>query len=338
VPAEELSRFDWDDFKTFVAAARAGSFGRAAKDLGIGSVAIGKRIGRLEENLGVLLFKRLASGVELTNDGRRVLSYAKAAETSLVSAVNATRNANEAIEGECTLSMGDGLGTYWVPRFFAGFSCKLPNIALRISSSPSRTTTKSASHDIQIQYTDALDPDLVATRVATLHFMLFASQEYLRENGKPTALSELASHRLVDLTLADSSKGTFSALTGFGNSAALMVNANGTQCEAIRWGAGIGILPTYASLLYDNLVPIIPSVRHSFPVFLCYERDVGKHPVVRATLNFLRETVFDSPRMPWFADEFAMPDTHWHAILRGCLRGEPDSVVVPLNARRQADK
>ena len=65
-----------------------------------------------------------------------------------------------------------------------------------------------------------------------------------------------------------------------------------------RWNAGIGLLPTYASLLYDNLVPVVPSVRHSFPVFLCFERSVANRLNTGGTGSDRRteralETVFD---------------------------------------------
>ena len=327
IPGDFVSKYDWDDFKVFAAVGRTGSLRGAAKELGISSAAITRRMAKLETALRVRLFNRKTHGIELTADGQRALSFANAAQSALLRAAHVSQGAADTIEGECRIALSDGLGTYWLPRFLAAFSQKHPNIALRISSLADRAIAKSPSHDIQIQYTDTLDQNLVATRVAVLHFVLFASTEYLRRHGKPAAMSDLSRHKLVDLTLADSTKSTFSSLSGFSSPAVILSNSNGSHCEAIRWNTGVGLLPTYASLLYDNLVPVLPSVHYSFPVFLCYEHAVAKQPVVRATLDFLRSVVFARSRMPWFADEFSMPDPQWPAIYRGCVEEPPDLVA-----------
>lgn len=320
MPPDLASRLDWDDYRHFIAVARAGSVRRAAATLHTTAQTVSRRIASIEHALGVQLFKRQAQGVELTSDGQRILALVNVAEAYLLRAARTTREAIANVEGECRIALADGLGTYWLPRFLGSFAARHPGVALRVFSSTDRTLAKSPSHDIQIQYSDAPDESLVALRAATLHLGLFASAEYLGTHGTPAEAKELASHRLVDLTLVDSTKGTFTALSGFSSATTMMINSNGCHCESIRWGAGIGLLPTYASLLYDNLVPILPSLHYGFPIFLCYERAAGKQPAVRAVLDFLRDEVFDHGQMPWFAEEYVAPDPQWGTILRACVQ------------------
>jgi DNA-binding transcriptional LysR family regulator len=317
--AVDLSRTDWDDYRLFAAAAQFGSFRRASLELETSSQRISLRIASLEKNLGVRLLNRLPHGVTLTPEGERFLSHVQAAAAQFARATSVACDATDTVEGECRLALGDGMGTYWFPHFIGIFARMHPSIALIPHVSIERAMTKSPSHDIQVQFTGTPDESLVATIVATLHFMPFASREYLEANGTPSTLEDLTRHRLVDFTLAESDRGTFASLHGLADRALVRTNSFGTQCEAIRWGGGVGMLPSYAGLVHANLVPILDDVRMSMPVYLCYEREAAKRPAVRATLTFLKEVVFDRNRMPWFAEEFIAPETQWSLVMRQCL-------------------
>lgn len=68
---------DW--VRVFVAAARSQSFAVASEELSVTSGAVSARIKSLEEFLGVTLFVRKPSGVELTTAGRRFASLVQPA-------------------------------------------------------------------------------------------------------------------------------------------------------------------------------------------------------------------------------------------------------------------
>lgn len=65
------------NIRHFVAAAEAGSFHKAADNLGIVQSALSRRVGELEEELGGRLFERLPSGVVLTEGGRSFFEDAR---------------------------------------------------------------------------------------------------------------------------------------------------------------------------------------------------------------------------------------------------------------------
>lgn len=58
--------------QAFNAAARLGSFSRAADEMSITHGAVSRLVGLLEQDLGMPLFQRRARGVELTAAGQRL--------------------------------------------------------------------------------------------------------------------------------------------------------------------------------------------------------------------------------------------------------------------------
>lgn len=71
------------DLEFLAVAASAGKFGLAARSLGMNTSAISRRIGRLEDQLGLALFERGPSGVRLTAGGRAVMVHVRRALAEL---------------------------------------------------------------------------------------------------------------------------------------------------------------------------------------------------------------------------------------------------------------
>ena len=70
--ARRITSLNW--IRVFEAAARTGSFARAAERLAMSPPAVSQQIRALEDHLGPRLFHRAAAGVSLTDDGRSLLS------------------------------------------------------------------------------------------------------------------------------------------------------------------------------------------------------------------------------------------------------------------------
>ncbi|MFL9909626.1 LysR family transcriptional regulator [Paraburkholderia sp. RL17-337-BIB-A] len=84
-----------DDLEMFAHVAKTGSFSRTAMELGANQSTISRRIGLLEAELGVRLFRRSGRGVGLTERGEQLLGYALTLERTLSEASQAMRSGDE---------------------------------------------------------------------------------------------------------------------------------------------------------------------------------------------------------------------------------------------------
>jgi DNA-binding transcriptional LysR family regulator len=75
--------FDWNDLRYFLAIARGGSIGTAAKALGVNQSTVQRRLRVLEADLDCSLAERLVGGYQLTTHGQQLLAYAEQVETTV---------------------------------------------------------------------------------------------------------------------------------------------------------------------------------------------------------------------------------------------------------------
>ncbi len=321
---------DWDDFRVFLEVVRTGSFNRAASRLKMTQPTVSRRLIRLERAIGVRLFDRDRRGPRLTFEGQRIYNDASAAQAALVRAANQASNAAARVDGDCKLFMGDGIASYWMTRFLSPFFNRYPNIELKLFGAHDTVADKRDIFDLHVHYYEPADTDPIAVRVGTMHFIPFSSRQYLNEAGVPKNVEELSRHRLLDLAiyLADMGSWASWAREDAANHTVLFTNLSACLCEAVRHGAGVALLPTYAVLVHDEFVPLDIGVRFQAPIFVSYQRDATKKWPVRATLDYLRNNVFDKKNMPWFRDSFVMPANDWHLRLQEFIKNAGSSDVT----------
>ena len=68
----QIGKWQWDDVRFFLAAAREGSLSGAARVLGVGHVTVGRRLAFLEKRLGVKLLNRTPDGYAVTSAGQTI--------------------------------------------------------------------------------------------------------------------------------------------------------------------------------------------------------------------------------------------------------------------------
>ncbi len=123
---------DPDLLKAFVAVADHRSFTRAATKLNRTQSAVSMQIKRLEERLGVELFRRSTVQVDLSAAGEGLLGYARRILILNEEAVGRLRE--HRVEGVVRLGVMDDYGTAVVPPLLAGFVGGHPRVQVEMET------------------------------------------------------------------------------------------------------------------------------------------------------------------------------------------------------------
>lgn len=333
---DRASAVDWDDYRVFAAAAREGSFTKAALLLGIKQPTVSRRIEALEQRTGVRLFNRCNRGPELTDEGERMLKDVEAAAIFLNRAARRAHEADCAVEGECRLAISEGLANAWlIPFFVPLFKRRYPNVVLRIGTSSDLEKSLLPSYDIQLQYAPSLDSEISTMRICMFNFVYFASRDYLAAYGAPKTRDDLADHQLVDVTSTLKARGTWEVYADTDVIArnAFFTNSGSMAAALVASGSALGLLPSYAFLTNRSFVPVIREEVFKTGLHINFPREAGERSPVRAMIDFLKNDVFNRRSMPWFADEYIWPEESWRDRFADILSGMrlTDSTPRPIN-------
>jgi DNA-binding transcriptional LysR family regulator len=114
----------------FTVAAESGRISQAAVELNISQSAVTTAIKELEEELGVALLRRHASGVSLTLDGNRFLAHARQVLNLVTEASRATRGRMAAVEGTIKVRVSYTIAGYFLPPLLARFKRMCPGVEI----------------------------------------------------------------------------------------------------------------------------------------------------------------------------------------------------------------
>ncbi|HEX9160010.1 MAG TPA: LysR family transcriptional regulator [Rhizomicrobium sp.] len=324
---------DWDDFRLLLSVVQLGSFSRAAAALGLQQPTVSRRIERLEERLGVRLMDRTSRGAVLTPEGQRVVADLNVARDALFKAVQGAQSAEPRLD-DVKLLTTDGIAAYWLVRFLPYLFEAHPDLELRVFTTTDFEAEQRGHFDLSIHYTQPTNPNLITTRLGTLHFIPYGSEAYFAKHGRPESAADLARHRLLDYILYIIDKGTWMtrlpAVLGGGRTQ-FFSNSSAALAESVRAGAGIALLPTYGSLFEKGLEPLELGIRFETPFWVCYKQEAGARRSVRIAVAFLKH-VFNRRTMPWFGDYYVSPHDFPHLTPAQIMEGfssSPAALAAP---------
>lgn len=126
---------DVDQLRTFIAIAETGSFTRAAEVVNKTQSAVSMQMKRLEERLERAIFTRDGRASKLTEDGQRLLDYARRIVKLNVETLAAF--SDEELSGRVRLGVPDDYADRYLPEIMARFSRVYPSVELTVICEPS---------------------------------------------------------------------------------------------------------------------------------------------------------------------------------------------------------
>jgi len=300
--------FDWDDLRIFHALVSSGSMSAAARRLGIGQPTVSRRLEHLESRIGARLVTRGADGVELTDVGERIWGQVQIMQSTAGDIERIAHQADRSDAGTVRLAAPEGVAGFWIARHLAGFVEANPAINVEILGRQEGDGVLDYA-DISLQMSETKRMSYVASELATLHYVPFASRSYLDAYGPPRGLADVLNHRIGDMVSYREQQSHWpkeaSAIKQM-MAPSVITDSSAVLLEAARSGAVITMMPTYVARIEPSLVHLDLGLEVPITLWMVYHPDQRRVTRVRKQLDWLRE-IFDSSRYPWFRKDYVAP-------------------------------
>ncbi|MCB8819597.1 LysR family transcriptional regulator [Microvirga rosea] len=288
-----MDTFNWDDLRFFLAVARAGRLTAASRQLEADHTTVSRRIAALEKALKAKLFERSPQGYALTEQGERLLIKAETMETQALAVASEVGGSDLALSGTVRIGAPDGFGTYFLAPELGALAERHPDLTLQLVALPRTFSLSKREADIAITLERPTEGRLVSRKLTDYRLRLYASDAYLRRHGPIEEPADLAGKTLVTYVpdlLYSPVLDYFSGLEKY-TSRRFECASVVAQVEAVRAGAGIGILHDYALRPFPELRLIVPSISYTRTYWLVTHAEARSLRRVEEVQSFILERV-----------------------------------------------
>lgn len=167
--------------RVFEAAARSGSFARAADEMGISAGAVSQHIRALEEFAGQPLFRRLGRGVELTEAGHAAFAHASAVMAEMLQAGRVMRQALRGLR--LSVSTAPSFASKWLVPRLSRFQELHPDTEIRVSADMAMVDFAGSDCDLAIRYGPGGYEGLHHERLMSESVVVVCSPRLLERHG-----------------------------------------------------------------------------------------------------------------------------------------------------------
>lgn len=291
-------RFNLDirRLKFFIVTAEERNIGRAAERLHITQPPLTRHIQSLEEELGVQLFRRTSSGVELTQAGMTLLDHAKNISAHVELATEQIRRVAVGKEGRIDIGIFGSAMLNIIPRILSSFSRACPHVNVVLHNAPKDRQLEALQ---QGRITIAFDryfrqmPELKSELVSQEPLWMAVNQRNPLAQKASITLEDLKAEPLI----GEQDRSVFFAsqeLFRLQNFSPLIVHKAADMISAVvmvSGGFGSSLVPE--SVLNLNLPdvvfrPLAPDIASTVDLHCVYRKD-EKSPLLAALLACIHD-------------------------------------------------
>ncbi len=286
----------WDEMRSFLAIARAGSLMGATETLGISQPTLSRRLMVLEDRLGQLVIRK-PHGIELTTKGREVAE--RIAKIDLDFSDLFVASSAPTYRSVVKVAATDGLAAFWLAPHIPGLMQQGIQVSLEVISLQNVPNLKKNEVDVIVAFPVPVQDDFIVEDLGTMHLTTFASMEYIKRFGVPTR-EILSEHQFVGnrqyLSMSDFWQ-SWLAVTKEAQYIA-GTDMNVTYATMIKSGLGIGLLGNYMNMdPYLVHVDLDVNISHGIRMFSLEQK--RNDPEIAATKQWIRGIFRGNP---WFSE------------------------------------
>jgi LysR family transcriptional activator of dmlA len=258
------------DLGFFSALAGAGSLSAAARELGVSTAAVSKRLALMESRIGVALVNRTTRRMSLTPEGELYLERARRIVGEIDELEQALGLSRATPSGRLRVNATLGFGRNQVAPLISRFVQRYPLVEVQLQLTVDPPALTDDAFDVCIRFGAPPDARVIARLIAANRRLLCAAPAYLARHGVPRVPADLARHRCITIRQGDEAYGQWRLATRRGRQARIeTVKVRGNLSTndgeiAVSWALdGHGILmraqwDIERHLKSGRLVPVLP--------------------------------------------------------------------------------
>jgi DNA-binding transcriptional LysR family regulator len=291
--AQSAAMLDWDDLRFFLAVARRGSLSAAALDLHVAQSTVGRRLASLEANLGVRLLNRTPDGYVPTSAGLSVREKAERLEAEAKSLGRDLGGQDSRVSGLVRVTCAESIASHILAPCLADLHATHADLMIELIPGARELSLSMREADISVRLTRSDQNDLVARRIGTLAFGLYATPDYLVRHGEPDFSAGCPDHCIVTQLNDIEDQTQISWLTDVAPRARISIETSSHEAAvfAAIYGGGLACLARFRADSEERLVRLIAPVSvPTMEIWLMVHKDNRDTARIRAVLNRINES------------------------------------------------
>lgn len=251
---------NWDDYRYFLAVARAGRLSRAGQQLGVDHATVGRRIKALEQALAVNLFDRSPQGYRLTDAGQALVHIAETMETGAIHAQAEIGGKDQMVTGTVRVGAPEGVASYVLTDIAVELCRQHPQLELQIVALPRTFSLSKREADIAIAVSAPNSGRLKYRKIADYTLHLYGTADYLSRHPQVQTIEDLKRLRGIAYVpdLIYDKELDYIPLLGPDINPHLTSTSVHVQLEATLRHGGVCIMHDFIARQYPQLQRVLP--------------------------------------------------------------------------------
>lgn len=253
---------DWDDLRVFLQLSRTRQMTTAGKALGVDDSTVGRRVAKLEKELGVPLIERAGRRTAITEQGEKLAEAAEEVESVILRKIAGLGEDQMFVAGRVRVGAPEGLGVGYLARKLAEMSATNERLETELVALPRTYSLATREVDIAITLERPNAGQVTVQKLTDYTLELYGTESYFERRGKPKTMTDLNQHTFAGYIpdLLFTKELNFSKLNeGIEVAPVMRTTSVIAQVNAVLSGAAIGVLPRFLAITHPALKPLLES-------------------------------------------------------------------------------
>ncbi len=286
------SHLAWNDFETILTIVNSGSLSGASRALGVSHATVFRRLGDIEQRLGVTLFERSRTGYRPTLAGEELADTAKIMDEAALAAERKVAGRDLEPSGEIWATTTDSLLMGLLAPLFTQFRHKYPSIVLDVAISNQLFNLTRREADVAIRPSNRPPENLIGRPLTTIGQAVYGHRSLGLTPG--ASIETLVSQpwigsgpRLQDLALDQ-----WMDNNELKAACVYRVDTLVSILSAIRSGMGLAVLPCYLADEDPDIIQLTdPIPELEYGLWFLMHPDLRGVVRIHALMDFLTKAV-----------------------------------------------